>query len=508
VSNYFAENRQAPDHARKSLRGGAISISARGFNAVVQIGSVLFLARLLTPEDYGLVSMVAALTGFAPLLVDLGTRDAMVQRPQITEGEASALFWISTGIGGALSILIAGSASFIAAFYGEPRLAGIAAVSSLTFISASLTVQHQALLRRTMQFQKLAASETAANVLSAVAVIALALRGFGYWALVLKPILMNLLLAIGVWIQTGWWPRRPTMTSGVTEMLRFGLHLTGFTMTDFVRRSADRVAIGLRSGAVALGYYQNALFVYDNLIDILVFPLHSVAVASLSKLRHDLPELKRLWSKALSTLAFFLMPAFGILAVTSQDVIVLVLGAKWAPAGVVLGILALRGIPNGMERTLGWLHVAAGRSDRWMRWGIFAMFVQFVALFAGLPWGPVGVATAYAISIYVLFVPALAYAGKPLEIGALDVVRALWRPLAGSLIAVALSYVFRVTLLAATAPWTRTAVLVAVYVAIYSIIVAGILRLHTPLRVTWSLARDFLPSRLIGRREFRLGAGG
>jgi O-antigen/teichoic acid export membrane protein len=90
VNAYFGNHRLAKGLARQSLRGGAISIAARAINALVQIGSALFLARLVTPEDYGLVAMVTALTGFAPVLVDLGTRDAVVQRAGITEGEVSA----------------------------------------------------------------------------------------------------------------------------------------------------------------------------------------------------------------------------------------------------------------------------------------------------------------------------------------------------------------------------------------------------------------------------------
>src|SRR5688572_30481288 len=91
---YFDDNTPAAGHGRTSLRGGAVAIVARIVNAVVQTGSVLFLARLLSPEDYGLVSMVTALTGFATIFVDLGTRDAVVQRDRVTQAEVSALFWI------------------------------------------------------------------------------------------------------------------------------------------------------------------------------------------------------------------------------------------------------------------------------------------------------------------------------------------------------------------------------------------------------------------------------
>jgi PST family polysaccharide transporter len=147
----------------------------------------------------------------------------------------------------------------------------------------------------------------------------------------------------------------------------------------------DEVAIGYGSGAAALGRYQNAMLIYENVLSVLTAPLHPVAVAGLCKVSNDPKEFRRLWGKAISTLSFWSMPAFGLLAVTSQGLILILLGKKWASAGILLSILALRGIPHAVERTLGWLHVPAGRSDRWMRWGVFALCAQGLALVSGLP---------------------------------------------------------------------------------------------------------------------------
>jgi PST family polysaccharide transporter len=355
-------------------------------------------------------------------------------------------------------------------------------------------VQHYALMRRGLMFEQLVAIETVANVLSAVAVIGAALAGAGYWALVIRPVLSPLLLSAGVWLRSRWIPGRPTMTSGVKETLRFGLNVTGFCMTDFAGRSADRVAIGYRIGASGLGYYQNALFVYDNLLDVIVYQLHGVAVASLSKLRHDVKELKRAWGKALQTLAFFSMPAFALLAVTSQDVIVLLLGSKWASAGVLLSVLALRGIPHSIERSLGWLHVTAGRTDRWVKWGMVATSVQMVALLCGLPYGPTGVATAFVVAMFLLFVPAIAFAGRPFEIGATDVIRIVWRPMTASLVAAAVGFLLRWTLFADLHPLSRAILLGFVYALTYLTLAIGLFGLREPLKTVHSLIQRHLPA--------------
>jgi PST family polysaccharide transporter len=493
---YFTENKSDEGHGRLALRSGAVSIIARGVNAVIQIGSVLFLARLLSPEDYGLVGMVMAITGFAPVLVDLGSRDAIVQRPRITEGDVSALFWITQAVGIGFAALIAGGGPLIAHFYGEPRLTMISVVSSLTFITSALTAQHYALLRRAMKFQELGIIEVIANLLGASVAVTMALYGLHYWALVTRPIASATFLAAGSWIQCRWIPGRPRLTSEVKSMVRFGINVTGFTMTDFAGKSVDRVAIGYRTGAASLGYYQNAAFVYDNLIDIVVAPLHGVAVSALSKLRDNHAELRRCWAKALSTLAFFSSPAFGLLAATSQDLIVLLLGPKWARSGMLLSILALRGMPHAIERTCGWLHVTAGRTDRWMRWGTFLACAQFVALFAGLPFGPSGIITAYVVLMFILFIPGLAYSGRPLNIGAGAVLEAVWRPLSAALVATAVAFVVRREVLPYTSIVQRTTLVTAAYLTVYLAIVIGILRVWTPFRSAWALIGDVLPAPL------------
>src|SRR5262245_13081636 len=283
MSVYFNDHSIEADHGRRSLRAGAVIVSARVVVIIIQFITLLILARLLSPEDYGLVGMVTAITVFAPLLVSLGTTDAVVQRTSITEKEISALFWISLALGCGVATLMAACGSLIAQFYGEPRLTSIAAVSALTFIVCALSCQHNTLLRRAMKFKDLAVVDIGANLLSAGGAMAMAFCGLEYWALVLRPVMLSSFIALGVWLRCRWVPGHPAMSAGVKEMLRQGLHSAGFSLTDYIAGSSDRIAIGHRSGAVSLGYYQNAMFVYENLLALLVAPAHGVAVASLSK---------------------------------------------------------------------------------------------------------------------------------------------------------------------------------------------------------------------------------
>lgn len=493
--SYFSDNRIEAGHGRRSLRGGVLVVGTRLVTAAIQVGSILVLARLLTPEDYGLVSMVTAITNFAPLFVSLGTQDAVVQRVRITEQEVSALFWLNVLLGIGLSVAFVVCSPLIARFYGDPRLTMIASVAGLTFVASALSCQHYTLLRRAMEFRELAVIEVVANIVSVSAAIARAYAGFGYWALVMRPLMMSSLLAVGVWLRCRWVPPRPAITGGVSDMLKLGLGITGFTVADQISRSADRIALGRRSGSVQLGYYHNASFIYETLIEMLSTPLHIIAVTSLSKARDDLTELRRLWRKALATFEFYAMPGFGLLSVTSQDLIVVLLGPKWSYAGVLLAILALRGIPHTAERTLGWLHVTAGRGGRWSRWGLVAAAAHVTALLLGLPFGPVGVVTAYVICMFILFVPALVYAGAPLGITARDVVDVVWRPATGALVAAAAGHALRFGMPMDGPPVLRIALLALAYVGVYAVVAVGLLRERAPVRVMLDLMRSYVAGR-------------
>lgn len=457
-------------------------VIARGLNIFIQFASIVLLARLLSPQEVGLAAMVLSLTGFAPFLIDFGTSEACTQRTHITPSQISSLFWLNIAIGVGLTILLVATSGLIADFFGEPSLAGVAVVSSITFLATAASVQHYALMRRAMDFRRIALIDIATNVIGSSVSVALAALGFGYWALVAKPIVTSTLSSLGAWASCRWIPGRPEIGDETKEMIGFGMRVTGFTVADYVARSADRVAIGYFQGPGPLGFFQNAFSIYGNLLNVLTDPLHNVVVATLSKLRSDLKELKRLWTTALSSLSFVSAPAFAALAASGQDIVVVVLGEKWSPAGPLLCMFAIRGIAHTIERTSGWLHVAAGRPDRWMRWGIVAAMVQLAALAVGMPFGLQGVALTYAVAMFALAIPALAYAGRPLGISAADVLRVVGPQTVSALAAFGISYWIQMEYLADLAPISRILVVNTACLAIYLALATGVFRITHPLQ--------------------------
>jgi polysaccharide transporter, PST family len=484
---YFGDSARASDLHRRSLRGGAVSMVSQVGNVTTQVISTIVLARILVPEDFGLVAMVSAITGYISIFVDLGTRDAVAQHAWLGEGEASALFWITVTTGLAFTLVTVSCAPLIAGFYGLPKLKAITMALSVPFMLSALYYQQYALMRRALMFRKLAIIDISGNAVGAAFAILLAHLDYGYWALVWKPAITAFVTACAVWVTCGWWPGRPAFTPGVRIMLRFGLNVAGFSVADSVARSLDRVALGHSYGPRELGFYQNALNVYDNAIGVTGSPLHNVATATLTKLRAERDALRRAWSTALSSLAFFAAPAFAVLAVVGQDLVVLLLGAKWRTAGTILSILALRGPAQAVAGTHSWLHVAAGRPDRWRHWGVLNCGFTIIALLCGLRYGSIGVATSYVILAYLVVVPALLYAGHPLEIRIREVFVAAGPQVGCALATAGLGFALRQTLLEGLSPPVRLVLLCLLCSAFYLAVMVLGFRMTKPLAVVASL---------------------
>jgi len=491
LGSYFADLKASADLGRLAKRGGAASVAGVYGNGVLQIVGIIVLARLLTPEDFGLAAIVMALMRFAPLLIDFGTADATIQRSRITPGHSSTLFWLNSGIGLAVAAGLAACGPLIAWLYHEPRLQGIAGWSAVTFALTGVSVQHLSLLRRTMQFGAIAKIQFLSALAGLVVAVLIARSGYGYWALVFRPVVSAAGIAAGAWLACSWRPGRPVFDAEVKSMVHFGMHVLSFSIIASMMRVADRLALGLVYAPREVGYFQNAQNMYDNAFLVPVDQLHGVGSAGLSKLRSDPRALRQKYETTLSTMAFFVMPTAAILSVTGQDVTVMLLGETWGTSGLLLSLMALRGFVEFIELSQGWLHVASGRADRWKNWGFLTAAVRVIAIIAGLPFGAKGVVIALVVASWLVAFPSAIYAGRPLGIGAALVFRAVGGPLLGAAIAVAAGWWLQSIFLEAYSTPLRIFLSASLCGSIYLLIVVGLLRITQPIGIAVRLVQDF-----------------
>jgi PST family polysaccharide transporter len=391
----------------RTARGGAVTFASQGFKFVVSLGATMILGRLLRPTDYGLIGMVAVVTGFISMFKDLGLSAATVQHEEITSEQVSALFWVNVTLSIGIALLTVALSPGVAWFYDEPKLTSITMVYAFGFLFGGLTVQHDAILHRHMRFAAQAACEIVALLLTIGVTIALAWRGAGYWALVAGHLTTSFVYMVGIWTVCRWRPGRPARAPGMRSLLRFGGNLTGFGVVNFFARNLDNMVIGRVWGSQQLGLYAKAYQLLTLPIDQINSPITTVAVPALSRLKDSPERYRRAYLRIIEKIAVLTMPGIALLIATADWVVLVVLGPEWTEAGRIFAALGVAAFIQPIANTTGWLFISQGRTDDMFRYGLIASTVIVAAILAGLPWGALGVAAVYALVWVIIVTPFL-----------------------------------------------------------------------------------------------------
>ena len=418
---------------QRSVRGGALTMFAQAAKFLLQTGSTIFLARFLTPNDYGLVGMTTVLMNFVQLFKDLGLSRATIQRPKIDHQQVSTLFWINIAVGFVVCLLVSLCAPLVANFYGETRLIPITIALASVFLFSAFTVQHQALLKRQMRFSSLVQIEVISLTIALITSVFIAWRGFGYWALVTMPIVKAVTNMLGVWLVCDWRPGRPQWSKEVASMLAFGGNLTGFNVVNYFSRNLDNILIGRMWGAAQLGLYNQAYrLVLLPILQINV-PIDSVVLPALSRLQSEPEKYKKYYYQATLAITFLGMPVVAFLFVTTDKLIPLILGEQWLGVVPIFRWLMPAAFMGTFTIAGGWVYQSLGRTDRQLKIGLIVSVVDVTIFLVSVRWGAIGVAAAYGLSRPLIWIPSFLYCyhNTPLSLGKL--MQTLAYPIATSL---------------------------------------------------------------------------
>lgn len=411
----------------KSVRGGAIVMLGQVGSVLLGIVSAAVLARLLDPEDFGLVAMASAFVALLGEFADLGLSQATIQRREVNTSQVSALFWVNTGLGAIAMLIGLGVAWPIGLFYGDERLAGIAAALSIGFLLSGIAAQPLAVLRRRMRFTAETIVTLASISIGLGAAIAAALAGLGYWALVVQVLVAALARSVGLFIASGWIPSAPARAEGVREMLRFGGFLSGSNLLAAVLRASDKILVGRFVGADAAGLYFNAQRILLVPVNQLNKPLTMVARPALARLQHDPERFRAFYRRGIELVASTSLPAVAWMMLAADDLVLLLLGPEWSGSVPIFQALAPAALLGALGVITSWVYVPLGRTDRQFGWILFQTLTLIAAMAIGVRWGAIGVAVAYSGTLMVLRPLAIAWCLKGTFVRWADVGSATWR---------------------------------------------------------------------------------
>jgi len=427
IDDRFDTTNLTKDLARRTIRGGAVTLTAQGAKFVLRMGSMAVLARLLTPADFGLIAMVTVVTGFIETFKDAGLSTATVQRATITHSQVSTLFWINIALSIGVMAVVAALAPAIAWFYGDPRLTTVTLALSGTMVFGGIAVQPLALLRRQMQFGRLAAIEIAGLVAGIATACVMAVQDFGYWSLVGMTVGSAAMTAVLSLVLSGWWPGLPRRGTGVRSMLVFGSHLAGANTFNYLTRNADNLAIGFFHGASALGVYSRGYNLFLVPLSQFLSPISAVAVPALSRTTNRPDVFRRLLLQKSYFVVFCVVLATGYSFCAAPELVQIVLGPGWQDAVTIVRILAIGGAVYGTNVAGSWVCTTHGWTSRQLRIAVIAGPTYGLSYLIGAPFGPVGVACGFTATCCLLRYPVFKYllADSPISPG--DLIRPLVR---------------------------------------------------------------------------------
>jgi O-antigen/teichoic acid export membrane protein len=428
------------DLKEKVIRGGLAKVCAQGASFTIRIGSLMVLARLLDPKDFGLVGMVVAFTGVLNLFRDFGLSSATVQRVNVTDEQISTLFWINVLVGGILGLLLMAMAPVVVAFYHEPRLLWVTIVLATAFLFNGAGVQHTALLERQMRFTALATIDVISLLVGTFIGISMAVAGFGYWALVASAVFIPLVSTLCLWRTTGWIPGRPRSQAGLCSLMRFGGGFTLVTLIVYVGYNLEKVLLGRFWGADAVGIYGRAYQLVNLPTDNLNSAVWAVAFSGLSRVRNDAPRFKSYFMKGYSLVLALTIPLTIGAALFAHDLIFLLLGPKWKDVVDIFRLLSPTMLIFALINPLAWLTFSLGMVGRNLKVVLVLAPLVIGGYVIGLPYGPKGVAFGYSAVMTLWAIPHIAWCVHGTVVSLRDILLAVSRPLGSGIVAGALAF--------------------------------------------------------------------
>jgi O-antigen/teichoic acid export membrane protein len=402
----FAMPAQAdvPTLARRGLSWSLVLLLGR---YLLSMGSTALLARLLSPTDYGLLGMVAAITALAQASSDFGLSWATVQRAQLSRNQIDALLVINTAFGLFLMVLCALSAPYVAVFYHRPELTKIMVAASSALLLSAIAVQPTALMRRQMKLKELSLCSLWALLISAIIAIVLARFGFGYWALVVQLILQQAITTALSFPMSGYFPRLPRNFLNLRSLVTFGGYSAAYGIVNYFARNLDNVLVGKFWGATALGYYSRAYFLMTLPGMVVMGVFGGVLIPAMASLRTEPARMEAVYIRALRLITV-LGCTFAVgLAAAAPELVDFVYGPKWRAVVPILLWLSAASILQPIQNTAQWLFIVAERGRGMFVMGLIVAGSAILAFAIGIPSGPVGVARAYAIANTIIAYPVL-----------------------------------------------------------------------------------------------------
>lgn len=448
--------------------GGVLWASVEKFGGkIIQFFTTIFLARILVPEDFGVVAMISIFFEVSKILIDSGFSQALIREDHISEEDKTTTFYINLTTAFVLFFILWFSAPWVSQFFDEPILVWMTRFMALTPIFFSVTIIQRAYYSHKINFRTQAIINLIAAVLSGGSAVVLAWYDFGAWAIAAQQVLMAFVTSFLFWGINPWVPKGFIKKESFKKLLGFGSNLMVSGLINVAFNEVYKVIIGRLYSSNLLGLYAQAEnirnVVSHNLINVMV----RVTYPSLSKIKSDRKRLKDGYKKILQVISLLIFPAMIGVILVAEPMVIALIGEKWSDSVPILQLLSLVGLIYHLHVINLNILKVIGRSDLILRLSIIKKTGVAIAIIIGLRFGFWGLIMAQVISSYVSLYINMMYTAKLVHYSKLDQLKDVFPILIYSLPMGAV--VFSLDLLSYNVEFLRLAVLVISGVFVYGI---------------------------------------
>ena len=392
----------------------------------IQFLLMLFMARLLSPDDYGTVGLLAIFIQLSNTFAESGFSLALVRKQDRTQVDLSTAFYFNIVVGIICYFIVFCIAPWVADFYNKPILTSLLRVLALTIPISSLSTVLVAMMNYNMQFKKQAMISITHTLVSGVLGLAMAFMGYGVWALVGQSLIATCLGTVLCWLLNRWHPSWIYSWKSFREMFGFSSKLLLTRIIDTIYGNVYSIVIGKVYSPATLGHYtraQNwATMPSTNIVGI----LNNVSFASLSKIQDDIERLRSVYRKMIKTSAFIVFPLMFGLSAVSLPLIFFTIGTKWELCAQILQIICFMFVFMPIQSLNINLIQAMGRSDLSLKISVVGKVLSLLVLFGSLPFGIIPMCWFSVISSVVILLINFYYVGKLLELSILSQLKDLF----------------------------------------------------------------------------------
>jgi PST family polysaccharide transporter len=417
----------------RSARWSLVSLLAK---QAARIGFSILLARLLGPENFGIIAQATIYLALASVFLDVGVASALIQRERLDREVIGTATWANLAVLSFLVVLTLAGAGLWADFFNTPELTAVLRVLSLTFVFNGFAVVPTALLTRRLDFKLLGVGEVVSTLIGGVVGVALALNGGNYWALVAQTLVRDaVFVAIVLWF-TGppvfAWSR-----AALSSIARFSRNVFGSQILNFVNQNADNTLIAWRLGATQLAYYALSYRVLMLPVQILGQTANRLVLPVFSRLNDDRPRQTRYYLTVITSLSLTVTPIMMLVALGASRGVPLVFGPDWDPAIVPMQILAVASIARVLSTPNSAVMLARGKAHWVFRLSLITTSLLVLAFAVGLHWGITGVAWAFLLAGLPLALVILLVTARLIPLTVVTYVKAISPAATGAIVMVA-----------------------------------------------------------------------